>query len=202
VTRAQAAGLSIGPSLAFPIAGRDVGHEPRGVDAGITLDKRDSPHFSYGLDIAYHYWPASPGYMAAYDRYLRSWFQTFDGPNWAFSAIQVSGYLRFIRPSAGGNSSWAQIGAGLYRLNRNLADPDWTDATILVIGRGPQRIMALPGFQAGVGVDFRASPTMILGLNATYHILISDSELGVFEDSVHLPGFSALTVGTYLRFGR
>ena len=75
--------------------------------------------------------------------------QTFDGPNWAFSAIQVSGYLRFIRPSAGGNSSWAQIGAGLYRLNRNLADPDWTDATILVIGRGPQRIMALPGFQGG-----------------------------------------------------
>lgn len=203
VTRAEAGGLSIGPSLAFPISAGDIGHEPFGADVGMTLDQRADQHFSYGLDVAYHYWPASPEYMGAYDRYLRSWFQTFDGPTWAFSAIQFSGHLRFIRPSAGGNSTWIQIGAGFYRLDRNLADPDLTNAAgFVAIGASPTHILATPGFNAAVGVDFRASRWIVLGLNATLHHILGDSEFGAFRDGVPVPGFTALTLGTHARFGR
>lgn len=201
-TSAEARSIWFGPSIAFPIPAADVGESQLGVDLGLTLHSMESSHVGVGLDLVYHYWPASPEYTAAYDRYLRGWLQTIDSPTWSFSAIQVSGHLKFIGPTIRGHAPWAQIGGGFYRVNRNLADPNWEGSVMTVLGGGPNRIVVVPGWYGSIGVDFRTSPTMVLGLNATYQRLSAESEPSVWGDEIAIPGFSAFTVGTQILFGK
>jgi hypothetical protein len=90
----------------------------------------------------------------------------------------------------------------MYRLNRNLAEPNWEGSTVRVVGARPKPIVFLPGWHGSIGVDFRASSTMVVGLNATYHSVLAESEPTVWGDKMNIPGFSAFTVGTHILFGK
>ena len=202
VTSAEAQETWFGPAIAFPTPAQDVGDDQLGIDLGLTLQRKPSSHVGVGFDLVYHYWPATPEYTAAYDRYLRSWFQTIDSSTWGFSAIQGTAHLKLIGPSLEGHAPWIQLGAGLYRVNRNLAEPNWEGSTVRILGPGPKRIVILPGWYGSFGVDFRVSSRVILGLNATYQNLWKQGEPTVWGDRMEIPGFSAFTLGTHALFGK
>ncbi|MBI5710932.1 MAG: hypothetical protein HZC42_11620 [Candidatus Eisenbacteria bacterium] len=191
---AEAKSTWFGPQLAFPVPARDIGDTQLGIDAGVTLNNMGSSHVGVGVDLVYHYWPASPEYKAAFDRYLRSTrYEAIDGSTWAFSAFQVTAHLKLVAPMIERHGPWLQVGAGMYRLNRNLADPNWDDSVVIVVGRGLSNITVVPGWYASVGFDFRTCSNMVLGLDANYHHLRSENK--------DIPHFSAFTVGTRVLFG-
>jgi hypothetical protein len=200
VTNAQAGSTRLGPSLAFPIPGRDVGTSQLGIDAGVVFEEMQTSHVGLGFEIAYHYWPVRSEYMAAYDRYLRGWFQTFDCSTWSFSAIQFTGHVKFVGPAFKRHAPWVQFGAGFYRMDRNFTGPSWDGSPVIVVRGGPKRIAVVPGGYCSVGVDLRASSWMVFGVSATYHVLEDETELSIWEDKIRIPGFSALTIGTHVLF--
>jgi opacity protein-like surface antigen len=194
-TGAEAGSTWFGPQLAFPVPARDIGNDQLGIDAGVVLNHTESSYISVGLDFVYHYWPASPDYKAAFDRYLRNTrYQVIDGSTWALSAFQGTAHVKLVAPLSERFSPWVQAGAGMYRLNRNLAGPNWDGSPVIVRGLGLGDILLEPGWCGSVGVDFQTRSDLTLGLDATYHHLWSD-------DSKELRDFSALTVGTHILFG-
>jgi hypothetical protein len=193
-TGAEARSTWIGPQLGFPLPVRDIGDTQLGIDAGVTLNNMESAHVGVGLDFVYHYWPASPDYKAAFDRYLGSArYQVIDGSIWAFSAFQVTAHLKLVPPRLERHGPWVQLGGGMYRLNRNLAKPNWDGSVVIVEGGGPSDIAVLPGWYARVGLDFRIYSKMVLGLDADYHHVGSEGSL--------LPDLTAFTLGTHILFG-
>lgn len=190
---ADAQGLWIGPQLAFPVPGRNIGDAQLGFDAGVTFDYLQDPNGGVGVDLIYHYWPASPSYKAAFDDYLaRTRYQVIDGSTWAFSALQATVHGKLVVPIVGQHGPWVQIGLGAYRVDRNLTEPDWVGSTF-IRGGSHSNITTVPGWYGSVGFDVRTGPNTRVGLGAEYHYLWLGAEEG--------PEFSAITVGTHLLFG-
>ena len=191
---AKAKNVWFGPQLSFPVPAGDIGDAPLGIDAGVTLNNMKSSHGGVGVDLIFHYWPASPEYKAAFDRYLRDTrFQVIDDSIWAFSAIQFTAHVKLVAPMSDRRGAWVQIGAGVYRLNRNLADPNWDNSVVRLLGPPPSNIALVPGWYTSVGFDFQTGSNTALGLEADYHRLTSEH--------TRIPGFSAFTVGTHILFG-
>ena len=194
-TGAGAASTWFGPELAFPVVARDVGDSQLGIDAGVTVHSMRGSYVGIGADLVYHYWPASPGYKAAFDRYLeRRRFQVIDSPTWAFSAVQLTAHVKLVAPEIRRHSPWVKLGAGIYRLDRNLAGPNWDRVYAYVVGGNQSNIQAVLGWYGSVGFDFRTGSNMALGLRTDYHSVRSENE--------DAPSFSAFTVGTHILFGR
>lgn len=184
----------VGLQLAWPVQSRDVGDQ-LGMGVGVVLEEADGAS-STGIDLVYHYWPASQKYQAAYDTYLRNyWYQAIDSPRWGFTAFQITPHVKITAPIAARHRPWVQIGGGLYRLNRSLASPDWTGSPIRIIGKGRSNITVVPGWTGSVGFDLQAGPRSIVGFDMTYHHLWPE------EDNRGIPAFSAYTVGTHFLFG-
>jgi hypothetical protein len=182
----------VGVRLAVPVQSRDVGDQ-LGMDAGVTLDDIHGSS-GVGLDLIYHYWPASPSYQAAYDRYLRNyWSQTIDSPNWAFTSFQITPHVKVIAPIAARHRPWIRAGVGLYRLNRNLSSPNWAGSPMRILGKGRSNITVVPGWTGGVGFDLRVGPRSVVGIDVSYDHLLKENE--------RVPEFSAYTVGTHFLFG-
>src|SRR5262245_56891614 len=97
--RAEARSLTFGPRISFPVPAGDVGSEQLGLDVGLMVYSVEGSRFSKGIEVGYQYWPATRGYMLAYDEYLKSWFQTIDSATWAFSALDISGHLKVFGPT-------------------------------------------------------------------------------------------------------
>jgi len=199
--------LLVGPEIAIPVPGIDVGRDQLGIDAGIVVDATVYRHVRVGFDLMYHYWPTDAAYKAAIDHFLYSEFLTaIDGAHYAFSAIQASPHVRFESSVGGGAWGWAQIGPGLYVVNHNLAPADWSGGWLQVLGPGMERTSPVFGIHLGVGLDGQPGPHTVLGVDATLHILpVEGDEDLVFGSSpgmVHIPGFTALTLGAHVLFGR
>lgn len=194
--------IRFGPVLGFPVAAGDIGDHELGVDAGVTVDLMKRRNVGIGLDVVYHHWPASRGYQAEYDRFLRSWFQTFDSPTWSLRALQTSAHVKFLAPSVRHHTPWLQIGGGFYRLDRNLAEPDWEGSVAQLLIETPGRTSFVPGWSAAVGVDSRISANASVGVHATFHRVLEDDEPTVWGTPMKIPGFSVLTIGANVLFGR
>ena len=197
---AEARTAWVGAQLHFPVPARDVGDTQLGVDAGVTFTKMNNAHVGVGADLIYHYWPASAGYQAAFDRYLRSTrFEALDGSSWAFTALQVTTHVKLVAPAGRRYTPWLQVGAGAYRLNLNLDErrPEGTYAW--VEGPGFSNISVVPGGYGGVGLDFHLSSPVVLGVDATFHHVRSRHKS--WSGANDLPDFSAFTVGTHVLFG-
>lgn len=193
------AGVWLKAQVHYPVPTIDVGNEQPGVDAGLSFTSMAN-NAGLGFDIIYHYWPASPAYTAAFDRYLRmNRFETLAGSDWAFTALQMTVHGKLAVPVSERLSPWAQIGFGFYRLDWNLDQrrPEGTYAWV----EGPVagNTGNVPGFYAQLGFDWKISPGIAIGLDGTYHTLVSQGE--GWASGTKLPNFSALTAGTYIQFG-
>ena len=184
----------LGVQLAFPVPARDIGDTQLGIDVGVTFNQMQNPYVGFGLDVAYHYWPASPDYKAAFDRYLRNTrFEVIDASTWAFSALQVTTHLRVWAPMLAPRGPWVQVGGGMYRVNRNLAGSNRDGVYAYVIG-GPSNIQVVPGGYASVGYDFPVGSRWLVGFDANCHHVWSEHE--------GMRNFTAFTAGTHILFGK
>ena len=198
-TSAKAETTWFGAQLGFPIPGDDLGNDQLGVDAGLTFSHMKSPFIGIGVDVAYHYWPASASYKAAFDQFLRQTrYQVLDGTSWAFDALQTTFHLRLAAPLMERHEAWMKIGGGVYRVDYNTQPPSWEGTSVRVIG--PMHdVETVFGASASVGFDVRSTPGIALGLDGTYHYL---SEEVLFGGQSTMPSFSTFTVGLHLVFGR
>jgi hypothetical protein len=201
-TGAEARNTWFGAQLAFPVPARDIGDTPPGIDAGVTFDVMTKPYVGFGVDLIYHYWPASPEYKAAFDRYLRrTRFWVIDGTTWAFSAFQTTAHVKLVAPLNGRCRPWVQAGAGVYRLDRHLTEPNMDGVYAGIVGAGPINGEAVLGWYGSVGFDFRTSSNLVLGLDASYHRVQSEEESIQWVRDADIPDFTAFTVGTHIQFG-
>lgn len=190
----------LGAQLYFPAPARDIGDTQLGVDAGVTLTQMKNAYVGVGADLIYHYWPASSGYEAAFDRYLRTErMEALEGSDWALSAFQITGHVKLVAPAGERYAPWMKVGAGIYRLNLNLDQrrPEGTYAWAEGLGN----ISVVPGGYGGVGLDFHVSSPVVLGVDATFHYVRSRQKStwgwGGMND---LQDFSAFTVGMHALF--
>lgn len=178
---ATAAADELGVTLGFPIPTAEIGDHQLGIQGGLTASVYDTRNVGIGLDAAYHDWPVSPEFKAAFEREL--WILEIGSPTWNISALQTGGHVKLLVPSRSAWRSWLQLGAALYRVDPRLElsgqklDSKWEG-----------------GASATVGFDYEANPRMRLGLNAAYHHVWLKEYLG--------SDFDALEVGTHLLFGR
>ena len=192
----------IGPQFAFPVPARDVGDHELGVGTGVTVTLMNDSHIGFGVDLLYHYWPASPAYKAAFDRYLKSTrFETIDSETWALSAFQATVHMKLVAPLSGRFSPWAQVGGGLYRLDRHLEKASREGVYAWVGGMDDLDTGVGPGWYGSVGFDYRACSDVAIGLDVNYHDVFSRYEGSSWSVDKHVPGFSAFTVGTHVLFG-
>ncbi len=198
-TTAEAGTTWLGSQLEFPLPGRGVGDTQLGVDAGVTFTHMKNPHAGIGLDVIYHYWPASAGYQAAFDHHLRTTrVETLGNSPWAFHALQVTAHLKVAAPFRERYVPWAQVGGGAYHLDRNLHETRPAGTFAYVLG-SPEINLLAPGWYGALGLDIHTSPHVALGLDATFHYVWSvDHDWSEKND---MPGFSAFTLGTHVLFG-
>jgi hypothetical protein len=198
---AEAGTTWVGAQLHFPVPARDIGDTQLGVGAGVTLTQMTNAYVGVGVDLNYHYWPASSGYVAAFDRYLRSErMEALKGSDWALSAFQITGHVKLVAPVGERYAPWMQLGAGIYRLNLNLDErrPRGTYAWVEGLGN----ISVVPGGYGGVGLDFPVSSPVVLGVDATFHYVASHKKSTWGWRGINdLPDFAAFTVGMHALFG-
>jgi hypothetical protein len=194
--RAAADAVWLVPEVGLPIPARDAGSNPRGIDAGLSLETMNSEHVGYGLAVAYHFWPAAPRYKAAFDRYLDlSRFQVINGATWAFKATQVGAYLKLAEPLPKRQRAWIRLGGAVYFIDRNIGKPNYDDAGIglILVSYAGDRVL-VGGWNAGIGWDALSRPHVILGVDTQFHQVGSESPM--------LAEYSVYTVGIHLGFGR
>ncbi len=194
----------VGAQLHFPVPARDIGNTQLGVDAGATFTHMYGEHFGVGVDFAYHYWPASAGYTAAFDRYLRSTrLEALEGSTWAFTALQYTGHVKLVAPEIRGCTPWAQVGAGTYRLNLNI-DESRPNGTYAWFTTPFPAIAGVGGGYGSVGLDVHLARRVLLGVDGTFHHVWSRREaeaIFIWAPASDLPDFSAFTLGTHVMIG-
>jgi hypothetical protein len=178
---AQAQRFDLGPQLALPVAGAQVGHAELGIGGGLTFTAMHDDVQGFGVDVVYHYWPVSSEFKDDFDVLLGRLWQKIDADTWAFSALQTTIHVKVVAPMHGRFSPWVQAGAGVYRIDRNL-----NGATVL-------RVTYDPGGYGTLGFDVPVSARTKLGLDATYHHLWSETDLG--------SDFGAFEIGAHVLFG-
>lgn len=201
--RAVAGTTWLGAQLQFPVAARDIGSTQLGAGVGVTVTQMQNAYVGVGADLAYHYWPASSGYEAAFDRYLRTErFETLGGSDWALSVVQLTGHVRVVGPAGGRYVPWLQVGAGGYRLNLNL-DQRWPANTYAqALGPGLSTIKLAPGGYVALGVDVHSPSPLAFGADATLHYVDSHQKSAWGWGGINdMQDFSAFTVGAHVHFG-
>jgi len=168
--------------LTMPLPAAGVGAMEPGISAGLTFDAAGRLFPVVGFDLAYHYWPASPGFKDDFDALLQGRGQAIDAATWAFSAFQATLHVKVAAPVSRRFSPWIKAGAGAYLVDRNL--------TGLV---AMARVTTAPGAYGSIGVDVPVSPRVTLGLDGTCHRLWSKDDLG--------SDFVALEAGAHVLFG-
>lgn len=198
-TRAQAGSAWVGAELHLPVPARDIGDSQLGADAGLTLTAMTNRFVGVGVDVAYHYWPASSAYRDGFNRYLRTTrMESLVGSDWALSALQTTAHLKFVVPVSNRCEPWVQVGAGFYRVNFNL-DERRPPGTFGWVEGVTNTTVDLGGY-GGVGLDVRVSPRVTLGVGTKYHYVISGkkSEFG-YGGINDLQDVTAITAGLHVQ---
>lgn len=199
----EAGTMWLGAQLSFPVPARDIGDSQLGMGAGVTITSMQSAYVGIGADLAYHYWPASPGYEAAFNRYLMTErLEALSGSDWALSALQITGHVKLAVPASERYAPWMKVGAGVYRLNLNL-DQRWPAGTYAqVLGSGLSTIKVVPGAYGAIGLDVHSSSPVVLGADAAFHYVASHEKSTLGRGGINdLQDFSAFTVGVHAQFG-
>ena len=129
-----------------------------GWNFGGQADYWMNSQWGFGADAAYHANSASDAVKTALA-------VSDPGAEMKFSTIQIGAHATYMIPTQGGNMfPYLQAGAGNYNLKTKIeggvAPGDASESKF--------------GFNMGAGVDFRATPTVNLGVNGTYHYISAD----------------------------
>jgi hypothetical protein len=187
--------LEFGAQFAIPLPAADIASTVIGLETGVSLTEMMGPRVGIGLDLAYHYWPASSEFKDKFNTLLR--YETLNilelgGTTWHLSAFQVTGHFRFVAPVERVRP-WLKLGAGVY-----VVDPHITgyhgDAGFFFVDARPFPRKVLPGGCAGIGVDLVNTGRMRFGLDASYD--------RVWAKDVYGSDFDAFSVGGHLLFGK
>jgi hypothetical protein len=189
-------GLQLGATLGFPLPGGDISNAELGVNAGVVVNWMGTPDFAVGLDVAYHYWPASDEFKADFNKLLRNetlGIIELGGTGWNISALQATGHLKFLAPIHSRVRPWLQIGGGVYRV-----DPHTTgfegDAGFFTVSIKPFKVTSKAGFCGAAGVEFKSGSSLHLGLEASFDHVLCKDEFG--------SDFVAWALGGHILFGR
>ncbi len=195
----------VGAQMHFPVPARDIGDTQLGADAGVTFTLMPNRYIGFGADVIHHYWPASAGFKADFDRYLSNTrLEALQGPDWAMTADQFTAHVRLAAPAIGPFTSWVQVGAGFYRLNLNLDERRTDDTFAWVEGPDLYNVYDVGGGYGSVGLDFKLSRRAVLGVDATLHRVQTHHEadrIFIWQEVGDLPDFHAFTIGTHVMFG-
>ena len=187
--------VEFGAQFAIPLPTADIASTELGFKTGLSLTDMMSPGVGVGLDLAYHYWPASSEFKDKFNTRLR--YETFNtlelgGTTWRLSALQMTGHFKFVAP-VDRVRPWLQFGVGTY-----LVDPHVSgyhgDAGFFFVDAKPFPTKFVAGGSAGIGVDLVNTGSMRFGLDASYDHLWSKEAYG--------SDFDAFTVGGHLLFGK
>jgi len=129
-----------------------------GYNFGGQADYWMNSQWGFGADVAYHANNASDAVQAA--------LTLIDpGAEMKFSTIQYGVHTTYMIPTQGGTMfPYLQGGAGAYNVKTKIEG-----------GSAPGDVSENKlGFNMGAGVDFRATPTVNLGVNGTYHYISAD----------------------------
>ena len=193
-TAAVRHGLELGAQFSIPLSGADVASSELGMNAGLSLTSMSGPTLGIGLDLAYHYWPASNGFKQGFNSLLSR--ETFDlarlgGTTWKLSALQMTGHLKVVAPAVGRVRPWLKAGAGAYLVDPHTSGFSAQEFSFQVkIGPFPNEIVA--GFSGIIGVDLLNRGRTSFGLDASYDHLWSHDALG--------SNFDALALGVHVLF--
>ena len=130
-----------------------------GWNFGGMADYWMNSQWGLGADVAYH---ANPGSDLANAAAV-----LIDGPGseMKFSTIQYGVHTTYMIPTQGGSMfPFLQGGVGNYNIKTKIDGGTTSE-------EGSENKF---GFNLGGGVDFRATPTVNLGVNGTYHYISAD----------------------------
>lgn len=177
---AAAGTMDLTTSISMPLPSADIGDTELGIDVEIAGSKMQNRVFGIGLDLGYHYWPASADFKAGFDQQLRyTTGLVITDETWAFKAFHWGGHVKLVAPVSGPVVPWARVGLALYRVDRNLNFED--------------NVTLQGGHLGTAGIDFTPRNAMRVGIHASYYHVWSRTNL--FAD------FTAYTAGVHLMFG-
>jgi opacity protein-like surface antigen len=130
-----------------------------GWNFGGMADYWMNSQWGLGGDVAYHANNAS--------KEINDGLALIDpGSEMKFSTMQFGAHATYLIPTQGGTMSpYLQGGVGSYNIKTKI------DGGTLLTGEATESKF---GFNMGAGVDFRATPTVNLGVNGTYHYISAD----------------------------
>lgn len=188
--------IEFGLHAALPLPTAEMANTELGMNAGLTVTAMTNSVFGFGADIAYHYWPTSNEFKSNFNAKLRSdsW-NTLElgGTTWRLSAIQVTAHVRAVAPISGPLRPWAQLAVGVYHVDPNTRGYRGP-AGFFFVDAPPLSSVQLPGYSGSIGIDFKNSSNVGLGLHASYDHIKSGNELG--------SDFVAFSIGGHVRYGR
>jgi hypothetical protein len=190
------AGLEYGPWISASEPTRTAGDVfDRGISAGMTVTEMQTPMIGVGADIAYVRYP-SPIVGASWDALFSSVGSApVSGTKFTMTSLQLSGHFK-VSPLPGHRvEPWLQAGMGVSRANRKLEVP-----VVQLQAAGWQAYQATsndityqPLFETRVGLDFKTSEGMKIGVHASYQWQLFSNETSPF---------TALSIGGHVLFGR
>jgi opacity protein-like surface antigen len=132
------------------------------------------------VDLAYHGWSGSDDYNTAWDA-----FNSTTGSETSWTGLQATGCAILAMQTEGSIDPWFKAGAGVYNIALKLESPVLND----------DDSESKFGFNLGVGFDYRNSPSFGVGVDAAWHMISAEDDLGsdisMFTAGVHWTWSSA-----------
>jgi hypothetical protein len=159
-----------------------------GFQAGVFSDYVINEQFALGVGIDYVSMGASDDYVASAEQYAESYTRALlyyeTGDYYAvdatyenkFSIIPITVHAKWMPPMQGSVAPYIQVGGGFYMMTFK------EDLTIEVPALGYDESdsnsdnESKPGMFIGVGVDFKASPAVKVGVFANMHNIFTEGE--------------------------
>jgi hypothetical protein len=142
----------------------------QGFQAGVFNDHAFARQFAVGVGFDY----VSMGGPSSTDEIATSLGNATMKSTLKMSIASIGGYAKWMPRMKGPASPYAQLGGGYYSMTTT------TDLTVETqdskSSQSESRSSFWPGVFGGVGVDFKASPTIKVGAFAKFHNILSHGE--------------------------
>ena len=129
---------------------------------GATGTHMVNDQWGLGGDIGYHAWAGSSSANAAAELLFGA------GSEFSWSAFQASGHAVMMFPTQSNVKPYANVGLGIYDIALKLTTPTGDDNTS----------KTKLGFNFGGGMNFVGSGNQRWGMDAAYHIVPAQDDLG------------------------